>query len=397
MQLTSAAQMRELDRQTIEEIGLPGMVLMENAGRATVDLMQRVFGPVAGRTVCVFAGPGNNGGDGLVIARTVHGLGAYPFIFLLVSPDTLQGDAARNFAIASKLRLPCQVFDQPGKMPALLDTVLTLNRMHPVHCLVDAIFGTGLARPVEGHFQDAINCLNSLRTTNSLPVVAVDLPSGLHSDTGAVLGTGGAGRPERDLRSAQARPLPPRRSPGRPGGTGRHRHPGQVGGPRRPARLDPRPHHGRPARPAPQGRTQGHQRPPAHRRRLRGQDRRGPALRPGALRCGTGLVSFVVPRDLNPVFEAASAETMSIALPASQPLAVGGGLRPHPGRRRGQALPGARSRPGHGAGHGRAGGPPVHGKPAAPGGGRRCPQYPRRPSGGDPPPGRAAGVHPAPR
>ena len=55
MQLTSAAQMRELDRQTIEEIGLPGMVLMENAGRATVDLMQRVFGPVAGRTVCVFA------------------------------------------------------------------------------------------------------------------------------------------------------------------------------------------------------------------------------------------------------------------------------------------------------------------------------------------------------
>ena len=189
MQLTSAAQMRELDRQTIEEIGLPGMVLMENAGRATVDLMQRVFGLVAGRTVCVFAGPGNNGGDGLVIARTVHGLGAFPFIFLLVSPDTLQGDAARNFAIASKLRLPCQVFDQPGKMPALLDTVLTLNRMHPVHCLVDAIFGTGLTRPVEGHFQDAINCLNSLRTTNSLPVVAVDLPSGLHCDTGAVLGT----------------------------------------------------------------------------------------------------------------------------------------------------------------------------------------------------------------
>ena len=105
MQLASAAQMRELDRQTIEEIGLPGMVLMENAGRATVDLMQRVFGPVAGRTVCVFAGPGNNGGDGLVIARTVHGLGAFPFIFLLVRPDQLQGDAARNFAIASTLIL----------------------------------------------------------------------------------------------------------------------------------------------------------------------------------------------------------------------------------------------------------------------------------------------------
>ena len=69
MQLASAAQMRELDRETSEETGVPGMVLMENAGRATVDLMQRVFGPVAGRTVCVFAGPGNNGGDGFVMAR----------------------------------------------------------------------------------------------------------------------------------------------------------------------------------------------------------------------------------------------------------------------------------------------------------------------------------------
>lgn len=317
MQLTSAAQMRELDRQTIEEIGLPGMVLMENAGRATVDLMQRVFGPVAGRTVCVFAGPGNNGGDGLVIARTVHGLGAFPFIFLLVSPDTLQGDAARNFAIASKLRLPCQVFDQPGKMPALLDTVLTLNRMHPVHCLVDAIFGTGLARPVEGHFQDAINCLNSLRTTNSLPVVAVDLPSGLHCDTGAVLGTA----VQADLSVTYGQPKP-----------GHYHHGGPLVG--RVERVDI----GIPAKLVARAGLRGsildhttadlldprrkdvHKGTNGHLLIVAGSEgKTGAALLcgQGALRCGTGLVSFAVPRDLNPVFEAASAETMSIALPAS--------------------------------------------------------------------------------
>ena len=317
MQLASAAQMRELDRQTIEEIGLPGMVLMENAGRATVDLMQRVFGPVAGRTVCVFAGPGNNGGDGLVIARTVHGLGAFPFIFLLVRPDQLQGDAARNFAIASALRLPCQVFDQSGKIPALLDTVLTLNRMHPVHSLVDALFGTGLTRPVEGHFLDAINCLNSLHENNSLPVVAVDLPSGLNSDTGAVLG----GAVQADLTVTYAQPKP-----------GHYHHGGpQVG---RVERVDI----GIPAKLVARAGLRGatldgttidllderrkdvHKGTNGHLLIVAGSEgKTGAALLcgRGALRCGTGLVSFAVPRDLNPVFEVASAETMSIALPAS--------------------------------------------------------------------------------
>lgn len=317
MQLASAAQMRELDRQTIEEIGLPGMVLMESAGRATVDLIQQQYGPVVGRTVCVFAGPGNNGGDGLVIARTVHGLGAFPFILLLVSPDQLQGDAARNFDIVSKLRLPCRVFDQPGKMAALLDTVLTLNRMHPVHCLVDAIFGTGLIRPVEGHFLDAVNCLNSLHETNRLPVVAVDLPSGLHSDTGAVLGAA----VHADLTVTYGQPKP-----------GHYHHGGPLVG--RVERVDI----GIPTKLVTRADLRGatldaatidllderpkdvHKGTNGHLLIVAGSEgKTGAALLcgRGALRCGTGLVSFAVPRDLNPVFEAASAETMSIALPAS--------------------------------------------------------------------------------
>jgi ADP-dependent NAD(P)H-hydrate dehydratase / NAD(P)H-hydrate epimerase len=144
MQLATAAQMRELDRQTIEEIGIPGMVLMENAGRATVDRMKHAFGPLRGKTICIFAGPGNNGGDGLVIARTVHGQGAFPFVFFLLDPEHLQGDAAQNYAILKKLRIPFQVLDYSEKMLTLIDTVLTLNRMHPMHSLVDALFGTGL-------------------------------------------------------------------------------------------------------------------------------------------------------------------------------------------------------------------------------------------------------------
>jgi NAD(P)H-hydrate epimerase len=264
MQLAFAAQMRELDRRTIEEIGIPGMVLMENAGRGTVNLMERTLGPVRGKTVCIFAGPGNNGGDGLVIARTVHGLGAFPFVFFLLDPEQMQGDAALNFAILKRLRLPYQVLDYSEKMLTLIDTVLTLNRIHPVHCLVDALFGTGLARDVSGPFLDAINCINILRERHRLPVVSVDIPSGLNSDTGAILGT----VVQADLTVTYGLPKP-----------GQFHHGGAVVG--RLERLASQQRDPQPVAPPGHGRAQRVQRPPAHPCRLRRQDRRGPAVRPG--------------------------------------------------------------------------------------------------------------------
>lgn len=190
-QLAFAAQMRELDRKTIEETGIPGMVLMENAGRATVELMQKHFGPVAGKTVCIFAGPGNNGGDGLVVARTVYNLGAFPFVFFLCDPRRLSGDAGQNFLVCQKLRLPFHVL-KPASMNGiahLLRDIFALRHSRPLHSFVDAIFGTGLERPVEGHFFSVINDLNHLRKDHGTPVISLDIPSGLHSDTGAVLGT----------------------------------------------------------------------------------------------------------------------------------------------------------------------------------------------------------------
>jgi NAD(P)H-hydrate epimerase len=318
MQLAFAAQMRELDRRTIEEIGIPGMVLMENAGRGTVDWMEKVFGPVAGKTVCILAGPGNNGGDGLVIARTIHGMGGFPFVFFLLDPEQLQGDAALNFAILQRLRLPYQVLDSAEKMLTLVETVLTLNRMHPTHSLVDALFGTGLTREVSGPFLDAINGINILRERHRLPVVSVDIPSGLHSDTGAVLGAA----VQADLTVTYGLPKP-----------GQLHHGGACVG--RLERLDI----GIPTKVVAQMHLTGsalnsetlalvqrrdraaHKGAHGHLLIVAGSaGKTGAALLcgHGALRSGTGLVTFAVPHDLNSIFEIAIAESMSVPLPASQ-------------------------------------------------------------------------------
>lgn len=318
MQLALAAQMRELDRQTIEEIGLPGMVLMENAGRGTVDFMQRQYGSVEGKTVCVFAGPGNNGGDGLVIARTVHGLGAFPFVFFLRDPEELKGDAALNFSIYKQLRLPFQVLDFSEKMVNLADTILTLNRMHPMHSLVDSIFGIGLEREISGHFHDVINCINHLGESHRMPVVSVDIPSGLNADTGAVLGI--SVHADLTVTYGQAKPG--------------HYHHGGVGV----GRLE-RVDIGIPTKVvAAMGLTgeildkstckqlkmrqkEAHKGSHGHLLILAGSEgKTGAALlsAQGALRAGTGLVSCGVPKDLNPIFETALAEAMTVALPASK-------------------------------------------------------------------------------
>jgi len=318
MQLALAAQMRELDRQTIEEIGIPGMVLMENAGRGTVDWMEQAIGPVQEKTVCIFAGPGNNGGDGLVIARTVHGKGAFPFVFFLLDPEQLKGDAALNFKIFKQLRLPYQVLDYSEKMHTLIDTILTLNRMHPMHSLVDAIFGTGLQREIDGHFKDVINCINILGERHAMPVVSVDLPSGLNADTGAVLGIS----VQANLTVTYGQPKP-----------GHYHHGGiGVGQLRRvdigiPTKvlaqmglkgglLD-----GSTANFLPTRKKDAHKGSNGHLLILAGSEgKTGAALLAGqgALRSGTGLVSFAVPGDLNPIFETALAEAMTAALPASR-------------------------------------------------------------------------------
>ncbi|MEA1933881.1 MAG: NAD(P)H-hydrate dehydratase [Thermodesulfobacteriota bacterium] len=178
MKLSTAEQMRNLDATAINDYGIPGIVLMENAGQGTVVAMNQRFGSFAGKIVSIFVGPGNNGGDGFVIARHLHQQRAKPYVFMLVKPEKLKGDAATNFKIVRKLPIPIHI------LLNIEDLRSAEGRLAHSQAVVDAIFGTGLTRDISGHFADVITRINRF----TCPVVSVDIPSGLNSDTGQVMG-----------------------------------------------------------------------------------------------------------------------------------------------------------------------------------------------------------------
>lgn len=190
MKLPNAAEMHGLDQSAIRDYNIPGIVLMENAGLGTVRMMEEELGNPANSFALIFIGPGNNGGDGLVIGRHLHQRGCKPIFFFLVDPDKLSGDAAANMAIVQKLRLPYHVIDSTGRvqtLPVLYKQFI--NQGNPCYAIVDAIFGTGLARSVTDQFAETINFINYSDSVQGIPVVAVDIPSGMDSDNGKVLGT----------------------------------------------------------------------------------------------------------------------------------------------------------------------------------------------------------------
>jgi len=168
----NAAQMRELDRTTIEDIGIPGPVLMEIAGRGCAQAVEDLLGG-AGH-VLVVCGKGNNGGDGLVAARHLAGSGYRVDILLLAEPGQVSGDAALNLGILRRLNIPVQPVGESGQLPG--------SGRHDI--IIDAILGTGLKSEVRGLYAQAIDWING----SGLPVVAVDVPSGISSDNGRVLG-----------------------------------------------------------------------------------------------------------------------------------------------------------------------------------------------------------------
>jgi len=178
MKIALAEEMRRLDQSVIADYGIPGLVLMENAGRGTVDAMSKHFGNLSGLNVVVVVGPGNNGGDGLVIARHLLQRGSLPLVFLLIAPHTIAGDAAANLEMANRFQIPLVVADDLNKIQALQ------SALPGCHLVVDAIFGTGLKRAVSGHYAAAVGLINSA----PCPVVSVDIPSGIDSDNGQCLG-----------------------------------------------------------------------------------------------------------------------------------------------------------------------------------------------------------------
>jgi ADP-dependent NAD(P)H-hydrate dehydratase / NAD(P)H-hydrate epimerase len=175
----TAAEMQELDRVTIEELGLPGAVLMENAGRAVARAVLRELGDRAeAARVAVVCGGGNNGGDGFVVARWLREWGLAATAYLAAAPDRLRGDAALHFA----------VYDRVGGVVASIAdaTALAEHRraIQAADAVVDAVFGTGLAREVTGHYREVIEVMNGCTGRR----IAVDVPSGLSADTGEPLG-----------------------------------------------------------------------------------------------------------------------------------------------------------------------------------------------------------------
>jgi hydroxyethylthiazole kinase-like uncharacterized protein yjeF len=178
MKILNTAQMKEIDRKTIEEIGIPGPVLMENAGFQVVRAIRKRFPDLGKETFVVVVGKGNNGGDGLVVARHLLNLDASPQIFLLGAKDEIRGDAALNLKIAEKIGL--EIIDvstaelwQANRRDLMRATVI-----------IDAILGTGLLKPLDGLYARAVEDINKSRAFK----VAVDIPSGLSSDTFQVNG-----------------------------------------------------------------------------------------------------------------------------------------------------------------------------------------------------------------
>ena len=178
MFIVTGSQMQSLDRRTISEAKIPGSTLMEKAGQGVVEEFEKTFGAPAKKRVTILCGKGNNGGDGLVVARLLRRRQARVQVLLLADPQTLKGDARLMYRRLVRAAGNSVVKAQPT-VPQIC------NHVNQADFLIDALLGTGLSTPVQGHYQDAINAMN----TSPVPTIAVDVPSGLHCDTGEILGT----------------------------------------------------------------------------------------------------------------------------------------------------------------------------------------------------------------
>ena len=179
MKIVIAEQMRELDRIAIEDVGIPGAVLMENAGLQVVRIMREHISDFARKKVLIVCGKGNNGGDGFVVARHLFNSGMDVRVALIAEKHQLTGEAKLNFHIADKMDIPIVEMTTNEQIPAFR------NLLQQAEVVVDAILGTGLHEAVQGFYKNIIEAINKAHKS----VVAVDMPSGLSADTGMVPGS----------------------------------------------------------------------------------------------------------------------------------------------------------------------------------------------------------------
>ncbi len=178
MRLVRAAEMQEMDRLAIQGLGIPGVVLMENAGRGASRAFLEHFLPQQGAKVAIICGRGNNGGDGYVVARYLYGAGLNPVVVVLSQLEKVQGDALVNLKIIQAMGVEIH------QVPGLEQWKEASKIIDGAHYLVDAILGTGLNSPVKDFYAQVIEQIN----TSGKPVMAIDIPSGVNADTGAIMG-----------------------------------------------------------------------------------------------------------------------------------------------------------------------------------------------------------------
>lgn len=170
--LFTPEEMRDFDARATSDYGIPGLLLMENAAQRLLELLTAEVGPADQLSVGIFCGPGNNGGDGLALARLLYLRGADVEVWLLAPPDVFKGEARTNYEICAKLEVP--LFQ-----PMTAEDIA----FEEYDVVVDALFGTGAIRPPVGLHADVIDTINGL----DIPVLSVDVPSGIDAGTGLAM------------------------------------------------------------------------------------------------------------------------------------------------------------------------------------------------------------------
>lgn len=175
----SRQAVRDFDRRAIEQMQIPGVVLMENAGRNCAELILEQLGGIRDPRVCIFCGAGNNGGDGFVIARHLFNQGVRVHIVICTTTAKIKGDAKANYDICRAMKLPMDTVDiESPDVYRIIE-----ERVQGCDLLVDALLGTGLSGELKSPTALLISSLNA----HNIPIIAVDIPSGMDCDTGLPL------------------------------------------------------------------------------------------------------------------------------------------------------------------------------------------------------------------
>jgi len=174
MKIARVEEMQKLDRDAVQKYGISDELLMENAGLAVYQVIARKLG-VKNRHFLIFCGTGNNGGDGLVVARKLYSNGAHVHLCILSNPEKYKDAALKNWQIIQKLNLPALIMPTIEEIRSLIK---------PDNIVIDAIFGTGLTSDIKGTYFQVIQFINQ----NNNPVVSIDIPSGINGNNGTISG-----------------------------------------------------------------------------------------------------------------------------------------------------------------------------------------------------------------